>query len=136
MRLSVLMLLMVLFTGTSFSQNRTAKKKTSPYPESFTISKLEYDGFFKLETNTAVNAPANKYIHKAVLELNTLNGDMRLLRLRLGYFPKGILLVQVNGTYSTQVFITTNDKKLSYKGKISPDGVTFTKCNRDDIYTE
>lgn len=136
MRIYALLLFAVLFTGTSLAQTKIVKKKTSPYPESFTISKADFDGFFKMETNSSVNAPANKYIHKAKLELNTLNGDMRLLRLRLGYFPKGILLVQVNGIYSTQVFITTSDKKLSYKGKVGAEQVTFTKCNRDDIYTE
>ena len=71
-----------------------------------------------------------------MLELNTKNGDMQLLRIRLNYFPKALLMVQVNGEYSTQVYITSSSKTLSYKGKIEKDRVLLTKCNRDEIVSE
>jgi hypothetical protein len=46
------------------------------------------------------------------------------------------MMVQVNGEYSTQIFILSDDKTIAYKGKIEREQVTLTKCRRDDILQE
>lgn len=139
MRLRSLVIVTLILGFTSFNaQNKSTsvKKTVSRYPASFVITKAEFDKLFTLKNNEVVNVPANKYLDKSVLELNTLNGDMRLLRIKLNYFPKALLMVLVNGEYSTQVYITSSDKLLSYKGKLEKDKVTLTKCNRDEIVSE
>jgi hypothetical protein len=126
---------------TKTTATKTAVKKTDPkadskYPESFTISKEDFNSFFNYKANDIIKNPANKYIDKSVLQLNTKNGDMQLLRLRLAYFPKSFLMIQVSGVHSTQVFLLSDDKSISYKGKVDKDKVTLTKCKEEEIVSE
>lgn len=68
--------------------------------------------------------------------MNTLNGDIRFLRIKLDYFKNAFLMIQVNGEYSTQVFILSEDKSVFYKGTIGEKAVVMTKCSEDDIVSE
>lgn len=133
---SLLVICLLLFSGLNAQSKKASVKKASKYPERFSISKSDFDKLFTYTKNQQLNFTNNKYIHKSVLELNSQNGDMQLLRIKLNYFPKALLMVLVNGVYSTQVYITSSDKSLSYKGKIEKDQVLMTKCNRDEIVSE
>ena len=78
-----------LFTGIEAQTKKTTPKKTViQYPESFTISKPDFDKLFTYNKNEVLKFTTNKYIDKSILELNTLTGDMQLLRIKLNYFPK------------------------------------------------
>jgi hypothetical protein len=139
MRLKLLLLLPFLFLffqTNAQAKKHTAKKQRFQYPESFTITKSDYEKLFSYKTNEVVKNAANKYLDKAVLLLNTQNGDMQLLRLKLSYFAKANLMIQVNGQQSTQLFILSDDKSISYKGKIEAEKITLTKCKQDEIVSE
>lgn len=113
-----------------------AKKVTVNYPETFTIAKADFDSFFNYRVNGVIKTPSNQYTDKAVLLLNSKNGDMQLLRLKLSYFPKSYLMIQVNGVHSTQVFLMSDDKSAFYKGKVNKEKVTLTKCKEEEIVSE
>jgi hypothetical protein len=119
-----------LFTGIDAQTKKNTTKKT------VSISKPDFDKLFTYKKNEVLKFTDNKYIDKSILELNSLTGDMQLLRIKLNYFPKAILMIQVNGEYSTQVYITSATKSLSYKAKIEKDRVLLIKCNRDEIVSE
>ena len=68
--------------------------------------------------------------------MNTKNGDMHFVKLKLTYFPKSYLLIQENGMYSTVIFIMSDDKSVFYKGKIDKEVITMRKCSEDDIVSE
>ena len=126
-----------LFSAIHAQGKKTGSKKAiTKYPESFTISRADFDNFFNYKNNDVLNTPANKYIDKSVLLLHTNNGDMQFLKLKLSYFPKALLMIQVNGIHSTQVFLLSDDKSLSYKGKVDKDVVTLAKCRQDEIVSE
>lgn len=85
---------------------------------------------------STIDIPANPFIHHSKVEMNTLNGDMRFLRLRSAYFPGSLLTIQVNGAYSTQVFVISDPGGIYYRGTANPDGVKMEKCEKDDIVVE
>lgn len=105
-------------------------------PASFIISKADFDQLFTKKNNDLVLTKTNKYLDKSTVLMNTLNGDTKFLKMKLSYFAKAYLMVQINGEYSTQVFILSDDKSVFYKGRIDKGIVTMTKCNEDDIVSE
>jgi len=123
-----------LFTAQS-SRHGTVKKAGRQYPKSFTVSKADFDSLFGLEKDQAVKS-ANVYLAKSVMLMNSRNGDIRFLRLKLQYFKNAFLMIQVNGGYSTQIFILSDDKSVFYKGAITENGVVMTRCSEDDIVSE
>ena len=106
------------------------------YPATFTINKAEFDNLFTYKNNEVITEKTNQYLEGSVLLMNTLNGDMRFLKLKLDYFKNGFMLVQVNGVYSTQVFIMTDDKSVFYKGKFEKGNLIMSKCSEDEIVSE
>ncbi len=135
-------LLLILFVGTAFdtaAQNKktnTSRKTVDKNPSSFTITKAELERVFALKVKEVVTNPNNKYIDKAQVLMNTKNGDILFLKAKLSYFPKSSLLVQVNGVYTTQVFIMSEDKSIFYKGKQDKDKFILSKCSEDEIVSE
>lgn len=119
---------------------QTAKKanikKSVKNPTSFTISKSDFDLLFSKKAKDVLEYKNNKFLDKSAVEMNTLNGDMKFLKLKLSYFPNAFLMAQINGEYSTQIFILSDDKSVFYKGRIDRGIVTMTKCNEDDIVSE
>jgi hypothetical protein len=130
----LLLTIPALFTAQT-SHRRAVKKVTSQYPKNFTISKADFDSLFNLEKDQAVNS-SNVYLAKSVMLMNSRNGDIRFLRLKLRYFKNAFLMIQVNGEYSTQIFILSDDKSVFYKGAITANGVVMTRCSEDDIVSE
>lgn len=121
-----------------YFEAQTKKKESAvnrDYPATFTISKTEFDRLFSLKPEELV-ASDNAYIKGSQVMMNTLNGDMKFLKLKLSHFKNAFLMVQVNGIYSTQIFILSQDKSVFYKGKIDKEMVIMTKCNEDDIVSE
>jgi len=118
------------------AQSTKAKTTSTAYPAAFTISKAEYDQLFAAKVNTLISDKKNKYLDKAMLQMSTASGDMRFLKLKLSYFKNAFLLVQVNGSYSTQVFILSDDKSVFYKGNFEKGNVVMSKCSEDDIVSE
>ena len=141
MKLLKLIALTLLLSSSLMSQaqskNKSSNKITYPdYPETFTIAKSDFDGLFTKKANTILDLSTNKYLDKSSIEMNTLNGDIKFIRLKLNYLSNSYLLVQVNGVYSTQVFVMSKDKSVFYKGKIEKDLVVMTKCAEDEIVSE
>lgn len=118
------------------NKNASSKFTKANHPESFTINKSDFDELFTKKANTNLDLSSNKYLDKSTIEMNTLNGDIKFLRIKLNYFSNAYLLVQVNGSYSTQVFVMSKDKSIFYKGKIEKDLVVMTKCAEDEIVSE
>lgn len=111
-------------------------QKSARYPASFFIGKTDFDYLFTLKPNEVIRSENNVFIDKSVISMNTLNGDTKFLKMKLDYFKHAWLLIQVNGVYSTQIFILSDDKSVFYKGSIHEGKVTMTKCNEDDIVSE
>ncbi len=127
----------------SFSLNLAAQnsKKSGSmapqkYPVSFTISKTDFDNLFSKKPKEVLSSKNNKYLDKSSVLMNTLNGDTKFMKIKLNYFPNAFLMVQVNGEYSTQIFILSDDKSVFYKGRQEKGSVIMTKCNEDDIVSE
>src|ERR1044072_8362231 len=80
---------------------KTKPSTSSSYPNSFTINKTDFDALFEKRPKEAISSKNNKYLDKGTVMMNTLNGDMKFLKVKLQYFPGAYLLVQVNGEYST-----------------------------------
>ncbi|MCC6372223.1 MAG: hypothetical protein IT236_14560 [Bacteroidia bacterium] len=135
---TLLTLLFVFLISGVNAQNkkRSTKKNTSTYPQSFTISKAEFDAIMATEVNAAISMPDNKYVDKSKVIIHTHNGDMQFVKVNLNYFPKSGLMIQVNGEYSTQIFLLSDDKTLSYKARVDKELITLTKCTRDEIVSE
>jgi hypothetical protein len=129
------LLSLFFFLGIRAQADKNSPKTNTP-PENFIISSAELKTILNLEVNSVLNDPSNKYINKAALLVSTKNGDMQFARLKLSYFPKAFLMVQVNGVYSTQVFILSDDASVSYKGKETKDGILLTHCKQDEIVSE
>ena len=129
----------MLLTG-MFFPSAAQKSSTGPvskkYPESFTISGTELQDLLSKPARTQVKNKSNKYIDDGTVVKNITSGDMHFLRVKLKYFSTAYLTVQVNGEYSTQVFILSDNKSVSYKGKIENGNVFMTKCDEDEIVSE
>lgn len=108
----------------------------SGQPQQFTIEKQLFGQLLEMPAGSEISAPANQYLDGSTVELNTLNGDMHFVRVRLKYFTGSYLLVQVNGIYTTQVFVMGKDSPVHYKGTITDGAVVMEKCSKDDIVNE
>lgn len=117
-----------------------ASKKNSAidklYPGSFVITKSDYDQLFQLKVNDVVPSRSGKYISGSTMLLNTKNGDMKFLKLKLNYFKNALLVIQVNGSATTQVFILSDDKSIFYKGRFEKNNLLMNKCLEDEIVSE
>lgn len=131
---TALLIVAALFSINLAAQNIPGNK--TGYPEQFKISVAELKQWLNYESRQKILSENNPYVHQSLLELNTRTGDMQLLRIRLAYFKNSLLMIQVNGEYSTQVFITSSDKSVFYKGRIEREEITMVKCKQDDIVIE
>ena len=134
------MILIVLGSSAPvFAQSKKqakAKKTDTSYPQSFFILKSELQDLFTLKAGQLVTLAGNKYINKSSVLMNTKNGDISFLRIKLSYFKNAYLLVQVNGGYSTQYFVMSDDKSVFYKGKPVDEKIIMTRCTEDEIVSE
>ena len=128
-----IILLVTLFLVGGFV---SAQKNKQSYPEKFTIKPKEIDKLFSYRPGTKVSARGNKYLVKGTVLVNTSNGDIKYLRYQLNYFRNAFLNVQVNGGFSTQVFIVSDDKSVFYKGKLEKGDWLMKKCDEDEIVSE
>ncbi|PBQ33065.1 hypothetical protein CNR22_15190 [Sphingobacteriaceae bacterium] len=134
--LPLLIFLVGAFSLNAQSTKTSSSKVAAKNPASFTISKSDFELLFSKKAKDILVLKNNAFLDKSLVEINTLNGDMKFLKLKLSYFPKAYLMVQINGEYSTQIFILSDDKSVFYKGRIDKGIVTMTKCNEDDIVSE
>ncbi len=111
------------------------QKQGEKHPTTFTISKTDFEFLLKQEEGSSLSIK-NAYLRDGKVIMNSRNGDITFIRVQLFYFPAAELLVQVNGEYSTQVFIMTRDKSLFYKGTVEKERVLMTKCSEDEIVSE
>lgn len=132
----LLLAALILGFGSQAQNKQKQKTKTNIYPQSFSIGVDELDRLMNTDARNVLSFPKNTYINQSTVELNTKNGDMHFIKLKLAYFAKSYLLIQENGVYSTVVFIMSDDKSVFYKGKRSKDGLNMTKCAEDDIVSE
>jgi len=113
-----------------------APEKTKKHPSTFTISKADIDKLFSFKAGEMLVSKKNKYLNRSVVVTNIQNGDTKFLRVQLSYFSSAFLSVQVNGSVSTQVFILSEDKSVSYKGKADGKNYLMSKCDQDEIISE
>jgi hypothetical protein len=129
--------LMFLACFLGHTQNASTGKITNnTYPETFNIPKSDVQKLLEASVNTRLSFQNNPYLNQSTVQLNTLNGDMHFVKIQLSYFSNSYLMLQVNGSYSTIVFILSEDKSVFYKGKMDPDQITMRKCAKDDIVSE
>lgn len=114
------------------SSTRVQKK----YPATFAISKTDFENLFSKKIKETLSLKSNKYLDKSSILMNTLNGDTKFMKIKLNYFQNAYLMIQVNGEYSTQIFILSDDKSVFYKGSVESGEVVMKKCNEDDIVSE
>jgi hypothetical protein len=112
------------------------RANSNRYPKSFVITKTVFDQLFFLKTGDQLLNKTNKYLQGASLLMNTTNGDMKFLRLKLRYFENAFLMIQVNGTASTQAFIQSDDKSVFYKGRFDKETLVMDKCQENEILSE
>ncbi|WP_317899916.1 hypothetical protein [Aurantibacillus circumpalustris] len=117
-------------------KSKTIAENFDKNPATFTISKTDYNNLFSKQSNETITGVQNKYLTNSTVLMNSLNGDMKFMKIKLDYFKNSFLMIQVNGGYSTQIFILSDDKSVFYKGSIDNGVVTMTKCNEDDIVSE
>lgn len=135
---SFVTLFLIFLSAVSPAQkSRPVTENKQKNPVSFTISKADFDNLFSKKMKETIISKSNKYLDKSSVLMNSLNGDTKFMKIKLSYFTNAFLMVQVNGEYSTQIFILSDDKSVFYKGRIDDKGiVTMTKCNEDDIVSE
>ena len=114
----------------------TSKNTDRKCPTTFLISKSEFDNLFSHKVNETINAKTNKYLDKSNILVSTINGDMRFMKIKLNYFANAFLMIQINGSYSTQIFILSEDKSVFYKGKPDKNDFIMTKCSENEIVSE
>jgi len=140
MKLKFIKFLSVLFLLSSSINLAAQKPKTTvtkkQNPASFTISKTDFDNLFTKKPKEVLTVSNNKFLDKCSVIMSSLNGDTKFMKIKLHYFQNAFLMVQVNGAYSTQVFIMSDDKSVFYKGRLENGAVIMTKCNEDDIVSE
>ncbi len=136
--LACLLWLSLLTAANIHAQNAKSKSPQDPanYPKSFSIAKNELDHMFTLKAGEKISAKNNRYINGAVVKMNTINGDMKFLKLKLKYFNNAELMVQVNRTVSTQLVLASDDHSVFYKGHLEKNKALMNKCLQDDIVNE
>ncbi len=132
------LILLSVFLCLSINAQTKSKQKTisKNYPESFSIQKSDFEIIMNSANNSSLKFSNNIYIDKGIVQMNSKNGDMHFMRIKLNFFPKSFLLIQENGSYSTIVFIMSDDKSVFYKGKLDKEILNMKKCSEDDIVSE
>jgi hypothetical protein len=138
--LFALVLTLLFASPVSYSQDRNSEKNrsgnTDKNPASFLISKSDLNALLGLKVHEVIKNKNNRFLDGGIIMANTKNGDMQFVKVRLSYFRKAFLNIQVNGTDSTQVFILSEDKSVSYKGSIETENIVMLKCDEDEIISE
>jgi hypothetical protein len=114
-------------------------KKTramASHPAEFKVARMQFDKVYTMKEGDVLAIKGSTQLDQAKALINTRNGDMQFVRLKLRGIPKAYLVVQVNGGYSTHVFILSDDHSVSYKGRITENEVQFKKCDEDEIVSE
>ena len=124
----------VLIAAVAYPQS--SRKSPKRHPDTFTVSRADFDRLYTAKAGQVIPAASSRQLHNGKVLINTRNGDMQFIRMKLSAIPKAYLVVQVNGSFSTQTFILTDDHSISYKGAIAGKQVTFTKCDEDEIVSE
>ncbi len=131
----LLAVIMFLTLPMVFGQDKS-NKGANEYPSSFLISLVDVKDLLGRKVYEVIKNKNNKYLDGGIIMANTKNGDMQYLKLKLAYFRKAFLNIQVNGTNSTQVFITSDDKSIFYKGTLEKENAVMIKCSEDEIISE
>ena len=105
-------------------------------PATFNIATAELDQILTSKEGAVLDFSGNRYLDKGKVEMNTLNGDMRFVRVKLDYFSSALLMIQVNGEHSTQVFLMSDKTATYYRGKVSGTGIQMTRVEKDQIVVE
>jgi hypothetical protein len=111
-------------------------QKAGKAPQNIIISDKELSVLLSARPEAAVSFPDNSYLDKAVCVKIVRNGDMQFVRLKLSSFRKAYLNVQVNGVYTTQAFILSEEGSASYKGEVKDGQLRMEKCSKEDIVVE
>lgn len=135
----LLSFLFTLGSLNSTAQNLKPKApavKNTAYPATLSIQKKEFDDLFLYSINDKVVSKTNTYLNNAIVLAYTKTGDMIFFKLKLDHFKNAYLQVQVNGSYSTQVFILSDDKSVSYKGHFEKNVWLMTRCEEGEVVSE
>lgn len=127
--------LLFLITSIRLNAQQVATVQQA-YPENFTIQKKELDKLLSGKLNSPLVFKRNKYLHRALPLTNSATGDMKLLQFRLPYFRNALFTIQINGSYSTQAFVTSPDKSVFYKGHLANGDLVMKKCIEREIVSE
>lgn len=115
---------------------KAATGSKNPLPASFSISRADMNLILSKKPKEILKSHRNKYINKSTVLVSVINGDTKYVELKLNYFQNAVLSLQVNGNYSTQVFILSENKSFFYKGTEDKLGFVMNKSDEDEIVTE
>ena len=139
-RISAVFLLLILLAAfvpcSLMSQNQKSGSSGQQYPSSFMISKADLQGLKGLKLHSVIDNKNNRYLDGSIVVASTRNGDMQFIKIKMAFFLKAFLNIQVNGKDSTQVFITSDDKSVFYKGHPEKENWVMIKCSEDEIVSE
>jgi hypothetical protein len=126
----------LLFLGFCSILNAQNKSNVAKYPETFTVSKNEYNSLFNYKENSTVKLKTNKYLNGALVILNQKVIDNKQLRLKLKELKNAELVIQVNGSDTVIIFVLVEGQDISYKTIIGDKEIKFIKGKKDEILSE
>lgn len=131
--------LCLIASYSAYSQQLLPEREPVNYPDTITVPWQELSDLFHYGKGEIITH-SSKYLHNGQVLLNTTDKDPhgkdKLMRIQLAYFPGAFLWVQVNGNYSTQVFILSEKPAWSYKSHFSANKVVLVKCRKESIISE
>lgn len=119
-----------------FSLSAKAQSGAITFPESFTITKKEYNSLLDAKAGKTIKAHKNKYLDGATVTMNQKVVENKQVRLTLPGLNNAELVILINGKDSTIIYILAQGKDVSYKGVMSNKEIVFTKDLRDAIISE
>lgn len=104
-------------------------------PEKFEIEEKEFERLLSSSKNSTFKTK-NVYLNNSFISLNTKIGDNTQLKVKLSYFKKAYLIIQINGNDSRQIFIVSDDNSVFYSGEFKENKIIMTQCKKDDLFVE
>lgn len=118
------------------AQNLKSADTKKGIPETFVISKNDINNLLSHNAEDVITDSKNQYINNSQVQMVSASGDMKSMRVKMSYFSNANLFIQVNGSFSTQVFVMSEDKSFFYTGVEKDDNYVMTKCTEEDIISE
>lgn len=119
----------------NLKKNQKEIQAINSNPEKFVIEEKEFERLLSSSKNSTFKTK-NVYLNNSFISLNTKIGDNTQLKVKLSYFKKAYLIIQINGNDSRQIFIVSDDNSVFYSGEFKENKIIMTQCKKDDLFVE